>query len=245
MCIRMTSQNLLITSRVVSLALFAAYFNWWVFVVAGTHWLLMTTWLICQKTRFCRSRCEEVFFNMIIGIVHIFCFFNLKSGRTRYRALGYYTLVFAENAVMFGLWYMLIGKDTVYGLPGLIIVGGGFFLGITIILFYYRFCHPNGPIPLFSCCRSKKNTDSPDCVVEHTYPSRSTDVFTTIDGTTTSKGIQKKNKKLEGNLFSHTGRRHLYWEHRVVQIPRTQPISQADMAHRTEVGHAYLETSLV
>ncbi|XP_072027545.1 uncharacterized protein [Amphiura filiformis] len=217
---RMAAHTFLITSRVISLALFAAYFQWWVFVAAGSHWLLMTLWLICQKTQFCSTRCEEVMFDAVIGVVYIFSFFNMKPNRTRYRALGYYSLVFVENTVMFALWYKTIGKDTMYGLPALVLVWGGFFLGITVLLLYYRCCHPEAPLPLCDCyCVNKDSTDEAvknQCRVE-------------IDGPVASHPGKDNNKKYEGNLFSRSGRRHLYWAD-----PSMYPLNKPDVILHTQ-----------
>ena len=245
----MAAHTFLITSRVISLALFAAYFQWWVFVAAGSHWLIMTLWLVFQKTQFCSTLCEEVFFDAVIGIVHIFSFFNMKPSRTRYRALGYYTLVFIENTVMFALWYRMTGKETMYGLPALVFVWGGFFLGIVILLMYYQCCHPNGPIPLCYCpCLYKDSADGPE------KPHQGLDE---IDGPAASHHIYEStkgtNKRIEGNLFSRSGRRYLYWEQprpsfakeKLNFVPKTQPIYMGDVGVKPSEQHAFLETSLL
>lgn len=49
---------------------------------------------------YCMSKWEEILFNMVVGIVYIFCWFNVKEGRTRYRMFACYTIVLTENAAL-------------------------------------------------------------------------------------------------------------------------------------------------
>ena len=73
-------------------------------VFKGVHWGVMTLWIIIQRTDFCPSMCEEALFNAVVGVVYIFCYFNLKEGRTRWRVLIYYVIAFFENTLLVGLW---------------------------------------------------------------------------------------------------------------------------------------------
>ncbi|XP_041484934.1 XK-related protein 4-like [Lytechinus variegatus] len=132
-----------ITSRVLAMALFGSIYEWWVFVLAAAHWAVMTAWLIWQDTSFHESKYDEIPFDAVIGIVHIFCFFNMKEGPTRYRAIIFYVIVFIENTVMFGFWYAETdSQEERYGLPALVFVWGGFFVGIFFMLLYYYCFHP-------------------------------------------------------------------------------------------------------
>ena len=152
---------LTVTARVLAMALFAAIYEWWIFVVAGIHWLLMTLWLIWQETDFCETKFEERLFDAVMGIIHIFCFFNMKEGRTRFRAAIFYSIIFVENTVMFGLWYReQESRNKMYGLPALVFVWGGFFLGIFIMLFYYRLCHPRGVLPYCVSCNESDSDET-------------------------------------------------------------------------------------
>eukprot|EP00057_Strongylocentrotus_purpuratus_P011770 XP_011666244.1 PREDICTED: XK-related protein 4-like [Strongylocentrotus purpuratus] len=141
-----------ITARVLAMALFASIYGWWVFVLAAAHWAVMTAWLIWQRTSYHTSKYDEIPFDAVIGIIHIFCFFNMKEGPTRCRAVIFYILIFIENTVMFGLWYReQDSREKMYGLPALVFVWGGFFVGIFFMSFYYRFYHPNGKIQICLC----------------------------------------------------------------------------------------------
>ncbi|XP_071511142.1 XK-related protein 6-like [Diadema antillarum] len=163
LALRMAWRLFTITSRVIAMALFAAIYEWWIFVVGGVHWLVITVWLVWQETTFCDTKFEEVLFDCVMGFIHIFCFFNVKEGATRYRALLFYTVIFVENTVMFGLWYSYQeSQEQIYGLPALVFVWGGFFLGIFLMVFYYRFCHPKGQLPY--CISPTCGGESPDTV---------------------------------------------------------------------------------
>uniref|UniRef100_A0A3Q3J4Z6 XK-related protein n=1 Tax=Monopterus albus TaxID=43700 RepID=A0A3Q3J4Z6_MONAL len=94
-----------ISSRVLSLALFASLFHIYFGIFVVLHWCAMAFWVVHGGTDFCMSKWEEVLFNMVVGIVYIFCWFNVKEGRTRYRMVAYYTVVLAENTILTGLWY--------------------------------------------------------------------------------------------------------------------------------------------
>lgn len=93
-----------ISSRVLSLALFASLFHIYFGIFVVLHWCAMAFWVVHGGTDFCMSKWEEVLFNMVVGIVYIFCWFNVKEGRTRYRMVAYYIVVLAENTILTGLW---------------------------------------------------------------------------------------------------------------------------------------------
>lgn len=62
------------------------------YLVAGVHWFAMTLWLVVQDTDFCATWWEERLFNAVVGVIHIFCFFNMKEGRSRWRMVSFYTV---------------------------------------------------------------------------------------------------------------------------------------------------------
>ena len=158
----------------------------------------------------------------------------------------YYSLVLVENTVMFALWYKTIGKDTMYGLPALVFVWGGFFIGIIVLLTYYRCCHPGAPLPFCDCyCLHK---DSPEGPVDN---------WTEVDGP--AHPGKDRNKKVEGNLFSRQGRRHLYWtDHSMYPLDKPDVIQQTQALYESpaacvkdDVGRSkptepvFLETSIL
>ncbi|XP_025041148.2 XK-related protein 6 [Pelodiscus sinensis] len=146
-----------ISSRVISFALFASIFQLYFGIFVVVHWCAMAFWIIHGGTDFCMSKWEEILFNMVVGIVYIFCWFNVKEGRTRYRMFAYYTIVLTENAALTLLWYFYRDPTTTdsYAVPALCCVFLSFAAGIALMLFYYGVLHPMGPrakIFASSCC---------------------------------------------------------------------------------------------
>ncbi|XP_072226245.1 XK-related protein 6-like [Leuresthes tenuis] len=147
-----------ISSRVLSLALFASLFHIYFGIFVVLHWCAMAFWVVHGGTDFCMSKWEEVLFNMVVGIVYIFCWFNVQEGRTRYRMVAYYTVVLAENTILTGLWYayrdpVLTDSYAVTALCGVYLTFAG---GVLVMLLYYGFLHPATahlqPSPASSCC---------------------------------------------------------------------------------------------
>uniref|UniRef100_A0A8C8B451 XK-related protein n=1 Tax=Otus sunia TaxID=257818 RepID=A0A8C8B451_9STRI len=136
-----------ISSRVISFALFASIFQLYFGIFVVVHWCAMAFWIIHGGTDFCMSKWEEILFNMVVGIVYIFCWFNVKEGRTRYRMFAYYTVVLTENATLTLLWYFYRDPDTTdsYAVPALCCVFLSFAAGIALMLLYYGVLHPMGP----------------------------------------------------------------------------------------------------
>ncbi|KAM7365389.1 hypothetical protein PAMP_016321 [Pampus punctatissimus] len=106
-----------ISSRVLSLALFASLFHIYFGIFVVVHWCAMAFWVVHGGTDFCMSKWEEVLFNMVVGIVYIFCWFNVKEGRTRYRMIAYYIVVLAENTFLTGLCTLRRLPDVRRGAP--------------------------------------------------------------------------------------------------------------------------------
>lgn len=154
--------------RVLILALFASEFTYFVLVVAAVHWIIMTLWLVCQKTNFYgEKRRDEVIFNIILGYAMIFCFLNARDGHTRYRAIVYYILFYAENFGMMVMWLYSVDQkgDWLY-FTAIGAVGGGCVLHITFQLIYYKTCHPKAseikfflhPTQQYNCYQSVCHT---------------------------------------------------------------------------------------
>uniref|UniRef100_A0A8C7RH33 XK-related protein n=1 Tax=Oncorhynchus mykiss TaxID=8022 RepID=A0A8C7RH33_ONCMY len=145
-----------ISSRVLSLALFASLFHLYFGIFVVLHWCGMALWVVHGGTDFCMSRWEEVLFNMVVGIVYIFCWFNVKEGHTRGRMVAYYSVVLAENTLLTGLWYVYRDHaDTDnYAVPALCGVYLSFAGGVLVMLLYYGLLHPSHthPTPASTCC---------------------------------------------------------------------------------------------
>ncbi|XP_065340965.1 XK-related protein 5-like [Cloeon dipterum] len=146
-----------LTARILSLTALALISPMWMMIFLGLHWLGMTIWAIAQRTDFCSTWWEERGYNMVVGVIYCFCFFNLQEGPSRYRAFIFYSVTTLENAVCvaaFALW----GKESAFRLTTthnddvkllVLIVALSTFIGLSSMLLYYAFFHPAGII--FPC----------------------------------------------------------------------------------------------
>lgn len=84
--------KIILVARVIALSVFASAYGWFIWAVCLGHWVLMAIWLWLQKTAACSTRTEEFFFCLILAIIHVFTFFNVKPDRTRFRYAFYYSV---------------------------------------------------------------------------------------------------------------------------------------------------------
>uniref|UniRef100_A0A8C5TTY1 XK-related protein n=1 Tax=Malurus cyaneus samueli TaxID=2593467 RepID=A0A8C5TTY1_9PASS len=138
-----------IAARAIAFALFASVFQLYFGIFIVTHWCIMTFWIIQGETDFCMSKWEEIIYNMVVGIIYIFCWFNVKEGRSRYRMCIYYIITLSENAALTILWFLYYDRKAISDFNALIlvcVVSSSFALGIFFMFIYYCLLHPNGPI---------------------------------------------------------------------------------------------------
>ncbi|XP_019395021.1 PREDICTED: XK-related protein 7 [Crocodylus porosus] len=138
-----------IAARAIAFALFASVFQLYFGIFIVTHWCIMTFWIIQGETDFCMSKWEEIIYNMVVGIIYIFCWFNVKEGRSRYRMAIYYVITLAENAALTTLWFLYYNREATSDFNALLIVCvvvASFALGIFFMFIYYCLLHPNGPV---------------------------------------------------------------------------------------------------
>ncbi|XP_075427863.1 XK-related protein 7 [Ascaphus truei] len=153
-----------IAARALAFSLFASAFQLYFGIFIVTHWCLMTFWIIQGETDFCMSRWEEIIYNMVLGIIYIFCWFNVREGRTRCRMATYYIIALSENAVLTALWY-LNRSAQLSDFWALLIVCAvicSFALGVFFMCIYYSLLHPNGPMfgRSSSSCVSTEDPDT-------------------------------------------------------------------------------------
>ncbi|KAJ4934589.1 hypothetical protein JOQ06_007380 [Pogonophryne albipinna] len=98
-----------IGARTLAFALFASVFPLYFGVFVVAHWCVMTFWIIQGETDFCMSKWEEIIYNMMVGIVYIFCWFSVKEGRTRCRLLIYSS--YALGSFFMCVYYCLLHPD--------------------------------------------------------------------------------------------------------------------------------------
>ncbi|XP_026169088.1 XK-related protein 4 [Mastacembelus armatus] len=136
-----------IAARVITFALFASVFQLYFGIFIVLHWCIMTFWIVHCETDFCISKWEEIVFDMVVGIIYIFSWFNVKEGRTRCRLFIYYLVILVENAALSALWYLyrLPHTTDAFAVPALCVIFSSFLTGVVFMLMYYAFFHPNGP----------------------------------------------------------------------------------------------------
>ncbi|CAO2578268.1 XK-related protein 7 [Lemmus lemmus] len=136
-----------IAARTLAFALFASVYKLYFGIFIVAHWCIMTFWVIQGETDFCMSKWEEIIYNMVVGIIYIFCWFNVKEGRSRRRVTLYYCIVLLENAALTGFWYSSRNfSPDFYSLILVCVVASSFALGIFFMCVYYCLLHPNGPM---------------------------------------------------------------------------------------------------
>ncbi|XP_029576215.1 XK-related protein 7-like [Salmo trutta] len=137
-----------IGARTIAFALFASVFQLYFGIFIVSHWCIMTFWIIQGETDFCMSKWEEIIYNMVVGIIYIFCWFNVKEGRARFRMCLYYSVTLVENVSLTAAWYLYRGPNTsdFYALIVVCVVVCSYALGTFFMLVYYCLLHPDGPV---------------------------------------------------------------------------------------------------
>lgn len=137
-----------IGARAMAFALFASVFELYFGIFIVAHWCVMTFWIIQGETDFCMSKWEEIIYNMMVGIVYVFCWFSVREGRTRCRMLIYSVAVFAENVALTVAWYLYRGQRTsdFDAVIVVCVVASSYALGTFFMFVYYCLLHPDGPI---------------------------------------------------------------------------------------------------
>ncbi|KAK5924459.1 hypothetical protein CgunFtcFv8_001322 [Champsocephalus gunnari] len=137
-----------IGARALAFALFASAFPLYFGVFVVAHWCVMTFWIIQGETDFCMSKWEEIIYNMMVGIVYIFCWFSVREGRTRCRLLIYSLTVLLENAFLTAAWYLHRGPSSSesYAVAMVCVVSSSYALGSFFMCVYYCLLHPDGPV---------------------------------------------------------------------------------------------------
>lgn len=138
-------------SRVLTLAMFAAVYKYWTFVAISSHWIVMFIWILSQRTKFCDTKCQEFFFNVVMATVYIFCYLNILDGHTRLRYVFFYIIMYLENTALVTAWYAFAGTSSDwYIIPVMVAVFIGPCIGFMFMILYYLCYHPNNLSPEFS-----------------------------------------------------------------------------------------------
>ena len=120
----------------------------------------MTAWILTIETNYHQNAWAEKAFQMIMGFLNVFLFFNMKDGSSKDVIIIYYSLNFLEGtitiiistifnfdffigALLLALWYPARDMSAIYNelLMGISI--SCFFLSLVMMCLYYAYFHPN------------------------------------------------------------------------------------------------------
>ncbi|GFX05548.1 XK-related protein 6 [Trichonephila clavipes] len=170
-----------IGSRVLALGLFATVFPNYFFIVCAVRYAVMFMWIRLMGTEFCDNKCGEFFYNVVLGIIFIFCYFNPKDSPTRRRFTFYYVFTFLENSALMCAWFIYFPAHVSHKYPAMFMQFLSFVLGLVVMIIYYLLLHPTknisvwdhwmknkpNPFQTFSGDAVKKNAPPPNEVQEH------------------------------------------------------------------------------
>ena len=60
--------------------------------LAGTHWVLMSFWLVALQSDIVAQPCRWRLFNILLGAVYIFCYVNVQPGPSKHRMAVFYVV---------------------------------------------------------------------------------------------------------------------------------------------------------
>merc|ERR1711990_1298553 len=118
-------------------------FKLYVLIPIFGRWILMTAWILTIETNYHQNAWAEKAFQMIMGFLNVFLFFNMKDGSSKDVIIIYYSLNFLEGALLLALWYPARDMSATYNelLMGISI--SCFFLSLVMMCLYYSYFHPN------------------------------------------------------------------------------------------------------
>ncbi|XP_064605738.1 uncharacterized protein LOC135470633 [Liolophura sinensis] len=143
-----------VTSRILSLAVFATTYHYWTFLVLGLHW---TTMLICiwatilgtvHRKDF--NRASHALICVAIGYVYTFAHLNFSNHRARCRYVTYYSIIFLEICVLVAAWLLsnTSWRTNIISYYLIAVIGSAFVLSVISMSVYYGCFHiPISSVP--------------------------------------------------------------------------------------------------
>eukprot|EP00076_Gallus_gallus_P039428 XP_025004966.1 XK-related protein 5 isoform X5 [Gallus gallus] len=132
----------MLTSRVLALVLFARLYSCWVLAVAGTHWVLMSFWLVALQSDIVAQPCRWRLFNILLGAVYIFCYVNVQPGPSKHRMAVFYVVMLTENTFLLLLATEFLQAEMGHSLRVSGAAMAGAALGVAAMVVYYSLLHP-------------------------------------------------------------------------------------------------------
>lgn len=133
-------------ARVLSIVLLASVFPTETVIAIASHAFLMTLWVfLLDRSPFCSYTIfHSLGFSMIFGAVFVFTYILPKDAKNTFsRYFFFYALTGIENltAVALFVHFSTVSNVLIYSLSSLPVAS--FLVGISAMIFYYKFLHPN------------------------------------------------------------------------------------------------------
>ncbi|XP_047232007.1 XK-related protein 8-like [Girardinichthys multiradiatus] len=140
---------LLLSSRIVALALFASEEPCFIFTHFFCSWLVLFFFAWCSKTKLMDSAGGEWLYRATVGLIWYFDWFNVVEGQMRKQMIVYHTYILVDISVLCGVWYWKMSLDPppleISCLQAVIISGAVvsvYIMGLICKIIYYLFFHP-------------------------------------------------------------------------------------------------------
>ncbi|XP_069477288.1 XK-related protein 9 isoform X2 [Ambystoma mexicanum] len=136
---------LTLTSWTLSIALFGILNIYCLISLIAVLWIMSFSWTWKQKTSFCQSTCMEVLYRVIVGVILVFTFFNVRGQKTKIPMSVYYVFrVFLTASIISLCWYLDPSvTEKAYFFPVCLTIVLALGLGIFSLILYYAVFHPN------------------------------------------------------------------------------------------------------
>uniref|UniRef100_A0A3B4AB86 XK-related protein n=2 Tax=Periophthalmus magnuspinnatus TaxID=409849 RepID=A0A3B4AB86_9GOBI len=222
-----------IGARTLAFALFASVFQLYFGIFIVAHWCIMTFWIIQGETDFCMSKWEEIIYNMMVGIVYIFCWFSVREGRTRCRLLIYSLTVFIENVALTTAWYLHRGSrmSDFYAVVLVCVVASSYALGTFFMFVYYCLLHPDGPVSGWTYIVEKE--DVPVEILASPASSHPPDVVSSPPRTLQRTKATEQGCGVDGDVFQVRALRGALIPPQQQLSPRTEgPVIRIDLPRK-------------
>uniref|UniRef100_A0A8D0DMB6 XK-related protein n=1 Tax=Salvator merianae TaxID=96440 RepID=A0A8D0DMB6_SALMN len=134
-----------LTSWVLSITLMAVLkFKCFIFLLT-ILWCIGLLWVFRQHTKFCKSKTTEMIYRIVVGIILIFTFFNVKGNKTRTPLTAYYVSRVLITFAIVVAWVACkpLFNETLHLLSVIIVAAITLVLGIIFLIVYYAFFHPS------------------------------------------------------------------------------------------------------
>ncbi|XP_066482678.1 XK-related protein 9 [Tiliqua scincoides] len=138
---------LTLTSWIFSIALVTVLNTEWSIVLLVLLWFGGMIWVLKQHTTFCRRKATEILYRMVVGIILIFTFFNVKGERTKIPLFVYYaTRAFITTVIACAsMFWKSCFNEKIHLLVLIMVILAlvAMILGLICLILYYRFFHPS------------------------------------------------------------------------------------------------------